>query len=99
MESFVPASPSGYAGILRLLELASHSFFEHLLGAARSGETEQATCGTSLVISMELREIRILSEHKGSTRKNGLMQVVAKIGAGDGARTPDLQLGKLAFYH
>ncbi len=42
-----------------------------------------------------LREIRMLSEHKRSTRWKGLMQVVEKIGAGDGARTRDVQLGKL----
>ena|ERR1700686_4551228 len=41
-----------------------------------------------------LREIRLLSEHKRSTGWSGLMQVIEKIGAGDGTRTRDVQLGK-----
>jgi hypothetical protein len=33
-----------------------------------------------------------------SRPKEGIFQVAEKIGAGDGDRTRDVQLGKLAFY-
>ena len=36
---------------------------------------------------------------KGESPGSLAIQVIEKIGAGDGTRTHDVQLGKLAFYH
>jgi len=38
-------------------------------------------------------------EPNGASEVVGQLQTVDFIGAGDGTRTRDVQLGKLAFYH
>ena len=38
-------------------------------------------------------------EHRAKLAAGGLKKAVCFLGAGDGTRTRDVQLGKLAFYH
>ena len=56
--------PPGYAGIIRLLERASHSFFHHLLATAKSGETEHETWGLFHWIAGDSIAIGTQTEHR-----------------------------------
>jgi len=74
------------------------------LVADQLGHTLDVNQNVYTQTSVELRQaalkqleqrLQVMSEHKRSTGRNEIMQVVQKIGAGDGDRTRDVQLGKM----